>query len=68
MNNGSQRSMDTLNLTDVVRGLRDIFASEEVNPDEVKALLRAYRSNPEGLDEIHKIRRVAVCCFLQMSQ
>lgn len=43
MNNSTE--IDRLNLGDVVHGLRSIFAEDQVNIDQVKSLLRAYRSN-----------------------
>jgi cysteine dioxygenase len=51
--NGSPEK-DTLNLTDVVRELRSIFAADDVNIDQVKALLRAYRSNPKDWQKYTK--------------
>jgi len=47
------RSAD-VTLKDVVSGLREIFDSDHVDIDEVKRLLRSYRSNPKDWKHVCK--------------
>lgn len=40
-------AQDSVCLKDVLRGLGEIFSEDKVDVDEVKSLLRAYKSNPK---------------------
>ena len=38
--------LDSPSLKDVIRKLHDIFANDPMDPEEVKTLLRAYKTDP----------------------
>ncbi|GAU91838.1 hypothetical protein RvY_04017 [Ramazzottius varieornatus] len=44
---GRRYAQDSICLKDVLRGLGEIFSEDKVDVDEVKSLLRAYKSNPK---------------------
>lgn len=50
----SPNKSDAFNLDDLVGEIRQIFSDERVDVDEVKKLLRNYKSNPKDWQKFTK--------------